>query len=178
MTDPYRIELLARSHDRTAFSSREQQIDDWFRKQAGQASRRGIATVHVMVDNTTDAVIGFYTLSNFTVLSTDLPTELGRSLPDRIPLPAHLIGQLAVDARQQGKGYGTVLLLNALRHAYRTTVHSASLAVIVHALDTQVAAWYTRYDFIPFPAHPLSLCLPMKDIALLFPTSTSDNIST
>ncbi len=107
-----------------------------------------------MVENTTDAVIGFYTLSNFTVLSADLPTELGKSLPDRIPLPAHLIGQLAVDAQQQGKGYSSILLLDALRHTYRTTVHSASLAVIFHALDTQVAAWYTRYDFIPFPAHP------------------------
>ena len=169
MTDPYRIELLARIHDRTTFSSGEQQIDDWFRKQAGQASRRGIATTHVMVDNDADAVIGFYTLSNFTVFSTDLPAELGRALPDRIPLPAHLIGQLAVDARQQGKGYGGTLLLDALHRAYRMTEHSASVAVVVHAINVQVASWYGRYNFIPFPTHPLSLCLPMKDIAPLFP---------
>ncbi len=177
MTDPYRIELLVRSHDRTAFASGEQQIDDWFRKQAGQASRRGIATVHVLVDNATDAVIGFYTLNNFTILSADLPAELSRVLPDRIPLPAHLIGQIGVDARQQGKGYGGILLLNALRRAYRTTMHSASVAVVVHTLDSQVAAWYTRYNFIPFPAHPLSLCLPMQEIARLFPLSTSDDTS-
>ncbi len=178
MTDPYRIELLARSHDRTAFSSGEQQIDDWFRKQASQASRKGIATVHVMIDNVTDAATGFYTLSNFTVLSTDLPAGMSRALSDRIPLPAHLIGQLAVDTREQDKGYGSILLLDALRRAYRTTVDSASVAVVVHAISAQIAMWYTRYNFIPFPTHPLSLCLPMKDSAGLFPTSTSDNIAT
>lgn len=178
MTDPYQIEPLARTHDRTVFSSGEQQIDDWFRTQAGQASRRGIATVHVMVDNDTDAVIGFSTLSNFTILAADLPPGLGRGLPARILLPAHLIGQLAVDTREQGRGYGSILLLDALRRAYRTTVDSASVAVVVHAISAQIATWYTRYDFIPFPTHPLSLCLPMKDIAGLFPTSTSDNIAT
>ena len=175
MTDPYRIELLAPIHDRAAFSSGTQQIDDWFRKQAGQASRRGIATVHVMVDNATDNVIGFYTLSNFTLLSSDLPTEMGRALPDRIPLPAHLIGQLAVDARQQGKGYGGLLLFDAVHRARRMTEHSASLAVVVHAIDAQAAAWYTRNGFVPFPAHPFSLFVPMRGITTrFFPLPTAD----
>lgn len=175
MTDPYRVELLTRTHDRTAFASGEPQIDDWFRQQAGQASRRGTATVHVMLDIVTNAVIGFYSLSNFAVLAADLPTELGRGLPDRLPLPAHLIGQLGIDARQQGKGYGRTLLFDALRCAYRTTADSASVAVIVHALSPQVAAWYARYNFLPFPAHPLSLCLPMKDLARIFPLPASGN---
>ena len=164
MTDAYRIEPLARSHDRSAFTSGKEQIDNWFRMQAGQASRRGIATVHVIVDAATGAVIGFYSLSNFTLLSTDLPTELSKALPDRIPLPAHLIGQLAVDMRHQGRGYGSILLLDALHRAYRTTADSASLAVVVHALDTDAAAWYARFGFAPLSAHPLHLFMPMKDI--------------
>lgn len=169
MTDAYRIELLANAHNRAAFSSGARQIDDWFRTQAGQASRRGIATVHVMVDNATEAVVGFYTLSNFTVLAADLPPELGRTLPDRILLPAHLIGQLAVDTRQQGKGYGGLLLFDAVHRARRATADSASLAVVVHALDPQAAAWYTRHGFVPFPAHPLSLFVPMRGVARFFP---------
>ena len=174
MTDAYRFERLANAHNRAAFSSGALQIDDWFHKQAGQASRRGIATVHVMVDNATDAVIGFYTLSNFTILAADLPPELGRTLPDRILLPAHLIGQLAVDARQQGKGYGGLLLFDAVHRARRMTEHSASLAVVVHSVDTQAAAWYTRHGFVPFPAHPLSLFIPMRGITRSFPLPTTD----
>ena len=116
-------------------------------------------------------MIGFYSLSTFAVLAADLPTELGRGLPDRLPLPAHLIGQIGVDTRQQGRGYGRTLLFDALRRAYQTMVDSAFVAVIVHALRSQMATWYARYDFIPFPSHPLSLCLPMKDIVRLLPTT-------
>lgn len=114
-----------------------------------------------MVDNATNAVLGFYTLSNFTVFAADLPPEHGGTLPDRIPLPAHLIGQLAVSTRQQGKGYGGLLLFDAVHRARRMTEHSASLAVVVHALDAQAAAWYMRNGFVRFPAHPLSLFIPM-----------------
>lgn len=167
MSVSYRIEPLAKEHDRAAFSSGAQQIDDWFHRQAGQATRRGVATVHVLVNQATNAVIGFYTLSNFTVVATDLPMAIGKVLPARIPLPAHLIGQLAVDAREQGKGYGAALLFDALRRAYRMTVDSASLAVVVHALDARAATWYTRYGFIPFPVYPLHLFIPMKDVARL-----------
>lgn len=177
MTDPFRIERLTNAHDRAAFSSGAQQIDDWFHKQAGQASRRGIATIHVMMDNATDAVIGFYTLSNFTVLAGDLRPDIGRTLPDRISLPAHLIGQLAVSAQQQGKGYGGLLLFDGVHRARRTTEHSASLAVVVHALDTQAADWYTRNGFVPFPAHPLSLFIPMRGIARSFPLPASGSTS-
>ncbi|MDQ6604381.1 MAG: GNAT family N-acetyltransferase [Chloroflexota bacterium] len=177
MTDAFRIEPLANSHDRAAFSSGAPQIDDWFHKQAGQASRRGIAAVHIMVDTTTGAMLGFYTLSNFTVFAADLPSEFGRTLPDRIMLPAHLIGQLAVDARQQGKGYGGLLLFDAVHRAHRMTEHSASLAVVVHALDTRAAAWYTGNGFVPFPAHPLSLFVPMRGVTRSFPRPISDNAS-
>ncbi len=175
MTDSLRIERLTNAHDRAAFSSGAQQIDDWFHKQAGQASRRGIATVHVMMDAITDVVIGFYTLSNFTVLAEDLSPDVGRALPDRIPLPAHLIGQLAVDVRQQGNGYGGLLLFDAVHRARRMTEHSASLAVVVHALDVRAAAWYTRNGFVPFPAHPLSLFIPMRGITRSFPLPPSDD---
>lgn len=177
MTDAFRIERLTNAHDRAAFSSGAQQIDDWFHKQAGQASRRGIATVHVMMDTLSGAVIGFYTLSNFTVHAGDLPPDIGKTLPDRILLPAHLIGQLAIDAQQQGKGYGGLLLFDAVHRARRMTEHSASLAVVVHALDPQAAAWYTRNGFVPFPAHSLSLFIPMRGITRSFPLSASGNAS-
>ncbi len=172
MTDPYRIEPLAQTLDRAAFSSGARQIDEWFRTQAGQAARKGIAAIHMMVDNATNDVIGFYTLSNFTIHVGDLPPDVSRALPDRIPLPAHLIGQLAVDARQQGKGYGGLLLFDAVRRARRMTEHSASLAVVVHAIDARAAAWYTRKGFVSFPAHLLSLFIPMRGIARFFPLHT------
>jgi GNAT superfamily N-acetyltransferase len=155
------------NHDRTAFASGESSIDRWFREQAGQMSSRGLATVHVMIEEMTGAIVGYYSLSNFTILATELPEALGRRLPKRIPLPAHLIGQLGIDARHQGKGYGLVLLYNALKRAERQTAESASFGVVVHALTPQLAAWYERVGFRPFAEHPLHLIMSMTDIRAL-----------
>jgi hypothetical protein len=52
--------------------------------------------------------------------------------------------------------------------AYHMTGDSASLGVIVQALNDRVAAWYQRYGIEPFPAHPLHLVIRMKDIRALF----------
>ncbi len=160
---PFRIELLT-NHNRTAFACGEPSIDEWFRERAGQMSRKGLAAVHVMVEQATEAVAGFYTLSNFAVIATDLPVKVAKGMPERIALPAHLIGQLGVDRRFQGQGFGEALLLDALKRAERMTGESASLGVVVHALDERAAAWYQRLGFTPFPAHPLHLVMRMKDI--------------
>jgi len=142
-------------------------VDRWFRETAGQATRKGYAAVHLLIDNATDTIAGFYSLSNFTVTATDLPPALGKSLPRTVALPAHLIGQLGVDRRFQGQRLGNLLVLDALRRAYRLTQDAASVAVIVHAVDAERARWYARFGFVPFPTHPLHLVLPMREIAAL-----------
>src|SRR5690349_3542820 len=97
---PFRVERLS-NHDRTAFASGEPTIDRWFREQAGQMSSRGLAVVHVMIEAASGSIVGYYSLSNFTVAATDLPEALSKRMPRRIPLPAHLIGHLGIDVRHQ-----------------------------------------------------------------------------
>ena len=162
-----RIEPLA-GHDRTLFSCGEPAVDEWFRERASQMSRRGLAAVHLLVEQATGTVVGFYTLSNYTVVATDLPTNIGKGMPRSLALPAHLIGQLGVDQRHQGQGYGELLLYDALTPAARMTGDSASLGVVVHALSDRAAAWYRRHGFEPFPGHPLHLIMRMKDIRAFF----------
>ena len=49
-------------------------------------------------------IAGYYTLSSTSVQLAELPAETVRKLP-RYPLvPATLLGRLAVDRRQQGRG--------------------------------------------------------------------------
>lgn len=49
-------------------------------------------------------IVGYYTLSSTSVQLAELPVQTVRKLP-RYPLvPATLLGRLAVDRRQQGKG--------------------------------------------------------------------------
>ena len=90
MTGPYRVDLLGKQHNRTAFSSGQDDLDHYFRERAGQDQRRGVATVYVLIDTLTETVAGYYTLSATGVKLTEFPVDITRKLP-RYPLvPATL----------------------------------------------------------------------------------------
>ncbi len=108
---------------------------------------------------------GYYTLSSTSIQLAELPAQAVRKLP-RYPLvPATLLGRLAVDRRQQGKGYGRFLLADALYRAARSEI--ASFAVIVDAKDESARRFYERESFLPFTDQPLKLFRPMADIRRL-----------
>jgi GNAT superfamily N-acetyltransferase len=160
-----RVEALTSSHDRSEFESGVEPLDQYFRTQASQDARRNIAAPFVLLlrDGT---IAGYYTLSSTSVELAALPPQTVRKLP-RYPLvPATLLGRLAVDRRQHGKGYGRFLLADALYRAARSEI--ASFAVIVDAKDESARHFYERESFLPFPDQPMKLFRPMVDIRRLF----------
>jgi GNAT superfamily N-acetyltransferase len=160
-----RVEPLGSDHDRSGFESGVEPLDRYFRSQAGQDARKNMAAPFVLV--LPDGVIaGYYTLSSTAVRLAALPAATMRRLP-RYPLvPATLLGRLAVDRRQQGKGYGRFLLADALYRAARSEI--ASFAVIVDAKDDGARRFYERESFLSFADEPMKLFRPMADIRLLF----------
>ncbi|WP_292611654.1 GNAT family N-acetyltransferase, partial [Nitrobacter sp. 62-13] len=113
-----------------------------------------------------ETIAGYYTLSSTSVQLPELPAQIVRKLP-RYPLvPATLLGRLAVDRRQQGKGYGRFLLADALYRASRSEV--ASFAVIVDAKDEGARRFYELESFLPLLDQPMKLFRPMADIRRLF----------
>lgn len=159
------VEALAPHHDRSAFDSGIEPLDRYFRVQAGQDARKTMAAPFILV-LPDGAIAGYYTLSATAVALGDLPEKTARKLP-RYPLvPATLLGRLAVDRRQQGKGYGRFLLADALCRGVLSDI--ASFAVIVDATDENARRFYERESFLPFPDHPMKLFRPMADIERLF----------
>jgi hypothetical protein len=108
-----RVELLGAQHDRSSFSCGISALDDYFQNQAGQDARRSVTRVSVAVDDLTGAIVGFYTLSATSIAWSDIPEHLARKLT-RYPIPATLIGRLAVDRRFHQRSFGKYLLFNAL----------------------------------------------------------------
>jgi GNAT superfamily N-acetyltransferase len=160
-----RVEVLGPQHDRSRFECGVEPLDRYFRIQAGQDARNNVAAPFVLVlsDGT---IAGYYTLSSTAVQLAELPEQTVRKLP-RYPLvPATLLGRLAVDRRQQGKGYGRFLLADALYRAVRSEI--ASFAVIVDAKDESARRFYDRESFLPLPDQPMKLFRPMTDIKRLF----------
>jgi GNAT superfamily N-acetyltransferase len=160
-----RVELLGAHRDRGSFSSGIEPLDRYFRTQAGQDARKNMAATFVLVLQD-GAIGGYYTLSSTAVRLGELPPRTARRLP-RYPLvPATLLGRLAVDRRQQGRGYGRFLLADALMRAVRSEI--VSFAIVVDAKDEAARSFYEREGFFPFPDRPMKLFRPMADIRKLF----------
>jgi len=157
------IEPLGK-HDRADFSCGAASPDDWFRQRASQDERRNIARVFVAV-NGDGRVVGFYSLSSFTITLTDLPPEQAKRLPRYDAIPAALIGRLARDLKVRGEGVGDLLLADAIRRVLDASRSLAIFAIVVDAIDERAAAFYRDFGFLPFPTRPLRLFMPASDAA-------------
>lgn len=75
-----------------------------------------------------------------------------------------LLARLAVDRREQGRGLGAHLLLDALRRAAEGAEVIGGRAVLVHAADEEARSFYLRYGFESSPTDRLHLIMLMKDL--------------
>ncbi|MBV6628056.1 MAG: GNAT family N-acetyltransferase [Rivularia sp. (in: Bacteria)] len=163
------IELLdKKKHNRSAFVSGNDSLDNYIRKQASQELQKKVCTVFVLIDSPNVDIIAYYTLSSYTVDVASLDESFAKTLPRYPLLPATLLGRLAVSQAYQGKGMGELILIDALKRVLDATTQIASLAVIVEAIDENAVSFYQRYGFQQFKQYPLKLYLPTKVIAKNF----------
>ncbi len=129
--------------------------------------RRGAAAPFVAVARKS-TVVGYYTLSAFSINLPQLPASQIKKLPKYPAVPATLLGRLAADRGHRGRRLGECLLMDALARSLRTSAEIASYAVVVDAKNDEASAFYRRYGFVPLKDYPNRLFLPMKTIAGLF----------
>jgi GNAT superfamily N-acetyltransferase len=113
-----RVEPLGPHHNRAAFTCGEPTLDAYVRRYASQDVRRRIAQVFVAVAGTPESISGYYSLSAASFSREDLPPEMARRLP-RYPIPAAILGRLAVDRAYQGRGLGEFLLFDACERIFQ-----------------------------------------------------------
>ena len=157
------IEPLGK-HDRAAFSCGVVALDSWFHLRDGQDEKRNVARVFVAVDDQR-RVVGFYSLSSFTLAIADLPPEHAKRLPRYDAIPAALIGRLARDEKVHGEGVGDLLLADAVRRITGAARSLAVFAIVVEATDERAAAFYRNFGFAPFPNRSLRLFMPAAEAA-------------
>lgn len=158
MTELRRPEPLgSKVHDRSAFDSGSPDFDEWLRRYSTQNRRQNTAATWVITD--ADAVVGAYvSLAMTSIDRSAAPTSVAKHSPD--PVPALLIGRLAVDRSLAGRAVGTALVAHVLATALDLNERAACRAVVVSALDDDVRSWWERLGFHPFdPADPDNLDL-------------------
>jgi GNAT superfamily N-acetyltransferase len=162
------IEPLEKAHDRKAFDCGSDMLNAYLKNQSSQDVRRNLAVCFVMA-NQVKEVKAFYTLSTSSVRRDDLSELMQKKLPPAyFNIPVTLLGRLAVDSSLKGRGYGELLLLDALKRAYQVSQSSiGSHAIIVDPIDDSAVSFYHRYGFQLLPDSGKML-LPMKTVASLF----------
>ena len=160
------FEPLAKHHYRAAFSCGNESLDDYLKKTARQDASRKVAAPFVLIEAVDPkTILGYYTLSAFSVDLGDLPEDVIRRLPRYPNVPVTLLGRLAVDQRQQGRGLGEFLLMDALYRSLAQSSQIGAIGVVVDAIDDQAVRFYRHFNFLPFQDKPNRLFLPMKTIA-------------
>jgi GNAT superfamily N-acetyltransferase len=159
----YVVEPLNSSHDRLAFHSGVPELDRYLHQQAGQDSRRKAAAPFVMLDKN-GSIVGYYTLSAYSIHLSELPDAVAKKLPRYPRLPATMLGRLAVASSHRGQKLGRFLLTDALHRSWKATAEVGSIGVVVEALDEGALAFYRHHEFQSLPGHPDKLFLAMATI--------------
>lgn len=150
--------------DNTAqFDSGEHSLDVYLQQRALANHIADYAKCRVSIDES-GTVVGYYTLSAIAVERSDLPGRARRNAPD--PIPAVLLGRLAVDRKAQGHGLGKALLRDAILTTLEASAQIGVRVLLVHALHAGAAAFYGAYGFKPSPTDPLHLYLLLADARL------------
>jgi predicted GNAT family N-acyltransferase len=160
---PPTIELLNKHHNRSGFLCGESLLDDYLRQYAKQDAKRRISRIFVATFPGSRRVAGYYTLSATSFMKSDLPAQQAKKLP-QYPVPAAIIGRLAVDQKWQGTGLGRFLLVDALDRILKASMEVGVFAVIVDAKSETAKKFYEAYGFKAFGSQPLRLFLPLETL--------------
>jgi len=156
------IRPLDSDHNRPAFHCGVASLDDYIQKQARQDVKRYVSRVFVAATvEQPDSIVGYYTLSSLSIEISQLPQVLARKLP-RHPVPAALLGRLAVHQAAQGHGVGKMLLVDAIKRTLAVSDEIAIYAMVVDAID--VRAHYEQFGFSLLSTASQRMFLPLKSI--------------
>lgn len=103
-----------------------------------------------MISDASGVVAAYASLAMTAVDRSAAPAVLARQAPD--PVPALLLGRLAVDRRYAGLGIGTALVAHVLATAVELNAKAACRAVIVSALNAPARRWWEHLGFQPLGA--------------------------
>lgn len=161
----YSIRPLDADAQTAEFECGELALDEYLQRYATQDIKRGVARVFVASPTKQPQVVsGFYTLSAASIGAETLPEKLRKKLP-RYPVPAALLGRLAVSQQAQGKGLGSILLVDACKRVAAASETLAVAAILLDAKSPAVAAFYQHFGFIELPGQPGRWLLPRSHFA-------------
>ena len=115
------------------------------------------------------ACLGFYAINAHAIGVADMPVDAAPRVPRSNLIPGVFLSHLAVDGRQQGKGLGRILLVDAMQQCQRAgQILGVRLMLLDVAADageserTHLLSFYASIGFRPLPGRPERLFLSLS----------------
>ena len=127
------------------FNCENSDLNSYIKTIASQDIKRNLCTVWVKIKD--NKIIGFYTLSPFALLLSELPEPMAKKFPKGKHIPCWLIGKMARDKSVVKQGVGRELILDALHKVKEIGKIITGYCVIVDSKDMKSDAFYKSYGF-------------------------------
>jgi ribosomal protein S18 acetylase RimI-like enzyme len=166
-----KIEPLTKAHNRTEFDCGDDALNHFLQKTAHQHMDKGLSKTFVLIDeNSSLEIIAYMTLVVCEVLVDDIPHQQWKNkYPGRIP--AAKLAKLAVSTDQQRKGYGEILLIDAMQKTLCVSNSMGIAGLFVDAKQQQAKTYYHQFGFIGLPEQLDNMFIPLSTIAKSFGTT-------
>ncbi len=150
---------LTPNHEIDQFHSGVFELNNCLKKRALKAEGRSSRTYVISRGR---SVIGYYCLSAGSISRGEVQGKLKRNMPD--PIPVMVLGRLAIDHREQGKGLGAALLKDAILRTLQAADVIGIRAILVHAINRTAQQFYEGRGFRPSLLNNLTLMLSLDEI--------------
>lgn len=158
------IEVLSKKHNRAAFDCGDSELNYFLQRIARQHINKGISKTFVLIDtgNATE-IIAYMTLTVCEIYARDIPHTWKKKYPQKIP--AAKLARLAVSTAYQRKGYGELLIIDAMQKTLEVSNAMGVAGLFVDAKHEQAKNYYNQFGFISLPEQLENLFLPLSTLA-------------
>ena len=161
----YKIELLAKTHDRDGFDCGSEPLNLFLKQTARQHAERGVSRTFVLVDEAAAApkpIVGFFSLNICQIKSESLTAQEAKKLPRDVA--GVRLGRLAVAKTHQRQSIGKTLLVAAMGKFIEIYHTAGGIGLFVDAKDQDAKRYYEQFGFVSLPSNELELFLSVKTI--------------
>ncbi len=146
------IEILSKIHKRTEFDCGDTELNYYLHKIARQHITKGISKTFVLVDTDNPTkIIAYMSLVVCEIYANDIPHNWKKKYPQKIP--AAKLARLAVLENEQRKGYGELLVVNAMKKTLNVSNSIGIAGLFVDAKHEQAKTIITNLVFYHYPTN-------------------------
>ncbi len=148
---------LSSEHQTAEFECGADSLNEWLNRRALKNEYHGESRTYVVCEG--NRVVGYHALAAGSIARKESPGGLKRNMP--APIPALILGRLAVDLQWQRQGIGPGLVRDAIARSINVSKQIGTQVLIVHALNGKAETFYRKYGFVESRLVPGTLLLPL-----------------